>query len=405
MLAAPAGYTISDKTGTDPTISYELLRTLSESLNVKIYAIANRVDVDVPLPRSINLIETAVERGGGISEQILFMADYYRIARKLLRKMKLSVVHHITFQHGNFNPLFVWGPKDVSFVIGPAYYDPLYDQPIPPELMEGVIATKWGRGWSDIYSPREILMRGISYRLIGSLNFMRQRLFLETLDRCDTIVVVNNAAKNFYSKLMSSRKIEVIPIGVKSKSFTPTIPPNNHDILAPANLIKIRGVQYIIEAMPKLLKDFKDARLHILGDGPQRGELVRQAEQLGVAAHVEFHGQVSHNEMLDYYRKCRVMCLASLYHTFGNVVIEAMASGRPVITSDTVGPREIVVDNVTGLIVPTANSEALELAIRKVFSDYALTCKMGSEGRKIVEKIYDWEIVARKYYDVYERLT
>jgi glycosyltransferase involved in cell wall biosynthesis len=401
VLAAPAGYTISDKTGTDPTISYELLRTLSESMNAKIYAIANRVDVEVPLPRSIKLVETDVERGGGISEQILFMANYYRIAKKLLHKMKFSVIHHITFQHGNFNPLFIWGPKDVSFVIGPAYYDP----PIPSELMEGMLATRWGRSWSDIYSPREILMRGISFRLISSLNFLRQRLFLETLDRCDAIVAVNNATKNFYSQLTSSRKIEVIPIGVKSQSFTFTTPPNNYDILAPANLIKIRGVQYIIEAMPKLLKDFKDARLHIVGDGPQRSELVRQAERLGVAAHVEFHGRVSHKEILDYYRKCRLMCLASLHHTFGNVAIEAMASGRPVVTTDTVGPREIVIDNVTGFIVPRADSEALELAIRKVFSDYALTCKMGSEGRKIVEKIYDWEIVARKYYDIYERLT
>ena len=80
-----------------------------------------------------------------------------------------------------------------------------------------------------------------------------------------------------------------------------------------------------------------------------------------------------------------------------------MASGRPVVSTDTNG-SEMVEHNKTGFVVPTADSEAISDAILRIFDDNELTYKMGINARSVVEKEYDWNKIAKKYYEIYCKL-
>jgi glycosyltransferase involved in cell wall biosynthesis len=157
--------------------------------------------------------------------------------------------------------------------------------------------------------------------------------------------------------------------------------------------------------MPKIVKEFPKAKLHILGDGPQRINLMKLTEDLKVFHSVYFHGFVPNMEVQSFYKACRLVCLPTLHESFGLVLVEAMASGRPTVTTNAVGPREIVVDGETGFIVPMADSDALAEAIIRLLSDYELSYKMGAEGRKVAEEKYDWNKISKQFYNIYKWLV
>jgi glycosyltransferase involved in cell wall biosynthesis len=82
-----------------------------------------------------------------------------------------------------------------------------------------------------------------------------------------------------------------------------------------------------------------------------------------------------------------------------------MSVGRPVISTNAVGPSELVKDGRTGFIVPAADADALAERMIDLLGDGELTRTMGISGRKEVEEKYDWKVIAKQYFDLYERLA
>ena len=228
--------------------------------------------------------------------------------------------------------------------------------------------------------------------------------FKKTLDYCDTLIAVNEGAKDLYSNLMPRSKIRVIPYGVDLERFKYSSLPSNHNILAVSRLIKRRGLDYLVEAMPIILKEYPDANLHFVGDGPRKGILQAKAKELGVSSKVIFHGNVSANELVNLYRNCYVFCHLSFADGWNQPALEAMASGRPVVCTD--APHNtMVVDKKTGFLVPCGDVDVLPEKIMKLFSDRELAEKMGLEGRKEAEEKYNWDEVGRRYYEVYKEVA
>ena len=388
VLASPAGFMLSDKTGSDPTIGYELLRLISEAFSVRFHAITSKVDIDKPLPKTVSVYEAHVSNN--LLGHAIFILKYYVTGKSVIRREKINIIHHITFHYGaNFNPLAMEN-KHIPFVIGPAYYDP----PLPARLVKELTEER-----THSFSDR---MPGKALKYANSII---TSLSIKTIKRADAIIAVNNATRNAYARLTDSKKIKVIPIGVRTEDFKPTAPPKNSDILIPAALIKARGVKYAIKAMPKILKEHREAKLHVVGDGPEKPFLQRLCKQLNIESSVVFHGRLPHKSMNGIFKSCRLVVLPSILQSFGNVLLEAMASGRPVVATEALGPREIVVDGETGYVVPIADSDALAEAISRLLSDYELCCKMGIKGRKLVEDKYSWHVVAEQYYRVYRSLA
>jgi glycosyltransferase involved in cell wall biosynthesis len=140
-----------------------------------------------------------------------------------------------------------------------------------------------------------------------------------------------------------------------------------------------KGVGYLIEAMRKV-----DAQLLIVGRGPQGAAWQAQAEQLGLQDKVAFLGRVNDDELLGLCHACDLFVLPSIQRSesWGAVQLEAMACGKPVVCTELgTGTSFVNQNEVTGLVVPPENSDALAGAINRLLADPALRQRLGEAGR------------------------
>jgi len=353
--------------GAISNIAYNLLLSLSKF--AKIYAFVRGYDLVKSPPRNLKLYLFP----GRFNQHI----GYIRKADKILEQEKISLITQLYFFYGVSFNLFR-EIKDYPFVIGMC------------ELPHPLLSDEIG---SEIKRYAAKIGKKITFPL-----------FKKTLEHCDALIAVNEATKDLYSNLMPRSKIRVIPYGVDLEHFKYSPLPTNHNILAVSRLIKRRSLDYLVEAMPSILREYPDVRLHFVGSGPRREILQRRAKELGVSSKVIFHGNVSANELVNLYRNCYVFCHLSFADGWNQPALEAMASGRPVVCTDA-PHNSMVKDKKMGFLIPYGDINILAEKIMKLFGDRGLAEKMGIEGRKEAEEKYNWDEVGRKYYEVYKEVA
>ncbi|MEM2338355.1 MAG: glycosyltransferase family 4 protein [Candidatus Bathyarchaeia archaeon] len=210
-------------------------------------------------------------------------------------------------------------------------------------------------------------------------------------------------------------KVRVIPHGVDISRFNIHVNRNEQkeklgvksdEILALAvqRLAPKKAVEHLIYAMSIVSKENPKVKLVIVGDGPEKARLTELTRKLGINQNVVFKGFVDSQDLPKYYLACDIFVLHSLYEQFGIVLVEAMACGKPVI-STTVGAIPEIVDNEKiGFLVEPKNPKQLADAILKLANDEKLRKKFGEEGKKKAKENYDWNIIVEKYLKVYKQL-
>jgi glycosyltransferase involved in cell wall biosynthesis len=139
----------------------------------------------------------------------------------------------------------------------------------------------------------------------------------------------------------------------------------------------------LLEAFARLPAELADWRLAMIGRGEQEDALRAQATAMGIAARVDWHGQVA--DPFLFYRAAKIFVLASRYEGTPNALLEAMSCALPVIVSDaSPGPLELVSDGETGLVVPVNDAGALARAIGRLATDAALRRRLGEAARQRV---------------------
>jgi len=168
---------------------------------------------------------------------------------------------------------------------------------------------------------------------------------------------------------------------------------NDFLILTVTNLVKRKGVSFIIQTLTSLPKHSK---LIIVGDGPERKNLEGCARKLGVHKRVFFEGKVECTE--EYYRMADVFILASYFlreegdiEGLGLVLLEAAHCGLPTIGTKSGGIPEAIQDGDSGFVVPERDARALKEKIKLLMSDFSLRKRMGERGRKFVKEKFDAE--------------
>jgi glycosyltransferase involved in cell wall biosynthesis len=174
-------------------------------------------------------------------------------------------------------------------------------------------------------------------------------------------------------------------------------------ILTVAGLIARKGIDHLLAAVARVRQDH-DVTLVICGDGPDRGKLEAVAAGLGLGDRAVFAGRVSRDMIPRYFAACDVFALASVKEAAGNVLFEAMASGRPVVCTDAGGPGEYVVDGQTGFVVPVADPQALASRILQLLDDPALADQFGAEGRRRTIDEFDYDRMVSDLLDVYREV-
>lgn len=189
-----------------------------------------------------------------------------------------------------------------------------------------------------------------------------------------------------------------VPFGVDAEQFHPS----NEQQKSPAmggfaigfikSLRTKYGPKFLIRAMPRILKAQPSARLIMGGEGPLLDELTQLAEELGVSDRVEFPGFIAHHSLPELFQSFDVFVNCSIDHSesFGVVILEASASGVPVVATRVGGVPEVCRDNETGLMVEAGDSDALARAIIRLAKDKALRKRMGIAGRRFVLDTYAW---------------
>lgn len=162
---------------------------------------------------------------------------------------------------------------------------------------------------------------------------------------------------------------------------------------------EIKGLQFLLPAFAAFRRE-TDACLHIVGDGPLRKTYEEKARELGIGGDCFFHGWVDPRDMPDYYRNSDFLVMASLKETFGCVLIEAMACGKPVLATACGGPQSIVKEG-TGLLVAPGQVSALEQGLREMTS--RLSQFDPAFLRQYAERTFGPEAIAGRLIELYRR--
>ncbi len=170
-------------------------------------------------------------------------------------------------------------------------------------------------------------------------------------------------------------------------------------------LIRWKGAQYLIEALPLLNQKNLKTRAVIAGDGTYRPDLEALAAKLGVAEQVVFLGNVPNKDLPDYYAAADVVVGTSFANeTFGIALCEAAACEKPIVASNFGGFKEVVRDGETGLLYRPQDAADLADKLEIVLRDPALRQRMGQAGRAFVLANFTWEVVAARVYKAYQNL-
>ena len=202
-------------------------------------------------------------------------------------------------------------------------------------------------------------------------------------------------------------KIDVIPSAIDTKKFSPcgkNLLKDKWSVSSPVILYvgrfsEVKGIKYLMEAFPQVLKVVPDAKLVLVGGGPLDKEIRAYRER--------FHGSIflapyiSNDDMPSVYEGCDVVVLPSLEERFGNVAIEAMACGKPVIGSCIGGMLDTIVHEETGLHIQPRNSNQIVDSVVRILKDDKLRDKLGKNARKRALEEYDSVIIANKIEKIY----
>jgi glycosyltransferase involved in cell wall biosynthesis len=163
-----------------------------------------------------------------------------------------------------------------------------------------------------------------------------------------------------------------------------------------------KGQIYFIEAMAIVARAMPNVKALLIGDGQDRPQLEQRVQELGLTNQVVFTG--FQDDVAAYYQTLDLIVLPSLSEGMPNVALEAMAFGKPVVATDVGGVAEVVVNNVTGKLVPAQNPQLLAKAILELLGDKKLMSQLGIAGKQRVKEQFDPFTRAKKMAGVYAQV-
>lgn len=217
--------------------------------------------------------------------------------------------------------------------------------------------------------------------------------------RADAVTACSSVVADDLRKRFGSADVSVVPNGVVLGRATPSraIRRDEWIVLAAGRLVDKKGFDLLIRAASALPPR---TRLQIVGEGPERARLERLGDDLGMKGRVDFFGRTDAAEVQRLMSQADVVVVPSRVEAFGIVVLEAWASGTPLVATNRGGPAGIVTDGVDGVLADPEDTQALSGALAHVLNDRAAAQGMAERGRETVRQ-YTWERVVDDYERTY----
>jgi len=236
------------------------------------------------------------------------------------------------------------------------------------------------------------------------------------LKRVDTFIVPAKGAKECLATAgVNEERIRLIPHGISLEEFNPettdctnlyknlNISKDKKLILFVGHLSKEKGVEYLIRALPEILRRIPDSVLAVVGDGPEKRSLIQSVRRLKLNDKVIFAGKVEKRFIPQIYALADICAIPSLTEIGPYVALEAMAMKKPVVASS-VGNLPDLITKKTGILVNPGDSENLARAAIRLLSDKNMREKMGEAGRRLVEINHTLQGMTSNILDAYAEL-
>ena len=235
-----------------------------------------------------------------------------------------------------------------------------------------------------------------------------RRILKRWFRRLDGKIAVSEAASRLIGRDFTGY-YNIIPNGIDLARFSgrqsrlARFDDGKRNILFVGRLEKRKGVKYLLRAFVRIKQRHPDTRLIIVGDGKLRAGYERSMQNAGIPD-VGFAGFVSEEDLTRYYATADICCAPATGHeSFGIVLLEAMASGKPVVASNIDGYAAVLTHGVEGLLVRPKDAEAIADAMEQLLNSPDVRASMGDKGRVRANE-FGWERVAQRVLSYYERL-
>jgi glycosyltransferase involved in cell wall biosynthesis len=225
-----------------------------------------------------------------------------------------------------------------------------------------------------------------------------------TLNRADKIICYTEGERENIEKLgVDHKKISVIHNGVDTTLFTPKFsdnPKKRNQIVWVGRHVPGKGVEYLIEAFSQVLKKIPGAHLVLVGDGPEKIAIEEKIRKMHLQSSVTLIDYLDNTTLPKIYSQSDVFALPSLMEGVPRTLLEAMACGVPVVTTNL--PHLLDIVEGAGLTVSPKKPQLLTDAILTILEDSSLAEKMMQRGRDKIEQEYSWEDTVGKTLALYE---
>jgi glycosyltransferase involved in cell wall biosynthesis len=251
-----------------------------------------------------------------------------------------------------------------------------------------------------------VALRDIGYG--GGRSRLGRRLLPPTLRHAACVTVGSASLQRLAEPHVAPGRLARLPLGVDTALFRPGPPlaggaplaEGGIRLLYAASLTPVKDHATLLRALAKVASRVPGVHLHLVGEGPLRSELARQAEALDVARHVSFHGAVPHDRLPDYYRAADLLVFSSHYESQAMVALEAAACGCPVV-----GTAVGVLPELPGArVVPVGDVAALAEAIIAAVSDRGALATRGRTSLEAVRREFRLERAVDELCSLYRQV-
>ncbi|MBA7559915.1 FkbM family methyltransferase [Candidatus Atribacteria bacterium 1244-E10-H5-B2] len=341
------------------------------------------------LHRFLNFLQKF--QGGIQLYTYLWQIRAYFFARKLHQKFHFNIFHHVTYAN-DWMASFIGALLKILYVRGP-----------------GGGAHRVPKSFLSEFSSSDRLSQYL--RSIGQWFFRRDPFFILGQKRAKAILICNRESLEKIPKKWQN-KTYLFPVnGISTEDLDLlSLKEKSNDkfrILSAGKLLKIKGFSLSIKAFKIFSDKVSDTEFTIIGDGTEFSHLQSLVSKLKIQKKVQFKKWIPREEFLKKLTDCDVFLFLSLRDGGGQVIVEAMAAGKPVICLDIAGPG-FHISNEWGIkIKPYSPEQAIQdiaNALERLYKDRKLRYQMGRAARKRAEEVYHWDRLGDNFLKIYQEV-
>lgn len=204
-------------------------------------------------------------------------------------------------------------------------------------------------------------------------------------------------------KFAKSQQIKVIYNAIPPYKSAYQSANNQLTLISVGRFYSGKGQNYLISAMPEIIRNIPKAKLIFIGDGPELQVAKALASQLKVQDNIKFVGELEPEKIYEYLNKATIYVAPSLGEGLPLTLLEAGQVGLPVIATDVSGNSEVIQNEISGLLVPAANSKALAQAIIKLYNNPQLAQKYAFRSQETIQNKFGFNRMINETYNLYQK--